>query len=138
MVFRGGAGVFYERFGQNNTLQALRNNGVNQLSLLVSANDTDPARRAIALALLAQPVFTTSGVTNSLTAAQILAVLPQTASSIRDVADDLQAPYTLSLIHISLPRATKLFSKRLRLKIQTSLPQRRELFRMLVSATNLR
>ncbi|MBK6590216.1 MAG: TonB-dependent receptor [Acidobacteria bacterium] len=95
MVFRGGAGVFYERFGQNNTLQALRNNGVNQLSLLVSANDTDPARRAIALALLAQPVFTTSGVTNSLTAAQILAVLPQTASSIRDVADDLQAPYTM-------------------------------------------
>ena len=95
MVFRGGAGVFYERFGQNNTLQALRNNGVNQLSLLVSANDTDPARRAIALALLAQPIFTASGVTNSLTAAQILAVLPQTASSIRDVADDLQAPYTM-------------------------------------------
>ena len=95
MVFRGGAGIFYERFGQNNTLQALRNNGVNQLSLLVSANDTDPARRAIALALLAQPVFTASGVTNSLTAAQILAVLPQTASSIRDVADDLQSPYTM-------------------------------------------
>ncbi|MEQ1603859.1 MAG: carboxypeptidase regulatory-like domain-containing protein [Pyrinomonadaceae bacterium] len=95
MVFRGGAGVFYERFGQNNTLQALRNNGVNQLSLLVSANDTDPIRRAIALTLLAQPVFTTSGVTNSLTVAQILAVLPQTASSIRDVADNLQAPYTM-------------------------------------------
>ena len=104
MVFRGGAGVFYERFGQNNTLQALRNNGINQLNLLVSANDPDPARRAIAIALLAQPVFTSTGVTNSLTAAQILAALPQSASSIRTVADDLQAPYTMQAA-ISMERS---------------------------------
>ena len=95
MVFRGGAGVFYERFGQGNVLQALRNDGVNQLNLLVSANDANPARRAIAIALLSQPVFTYSGVTNSLTAEQILAVLPQSASTIRTIADDLQAPYTM-------------------------------------------
>jgi hypothetical protein len=94
-VFRGGAGVFFERFGQNNSLQALRNNGINQLNLLVSANDPDPARRAIAISLLSQPAFTGTGVTNSLTAAQILAVLPQSASTIRGIADDLQSPYTI-------------------------------------------
>lgn len=108
MVFRGGAGVFYERFGQNNTLQVLRNNGVNQLNLLVSANDPDPVRRAIAVSLLSQPVFTSTGVTNSLTAAQILGALPQSASTIRTVADDLQAPYTMQAA-ISMERtfATK-------------------------------
>lgn len=104
MVFRGGAGVFYERFGQNNTLQALRNNGVNQLNLLVSANDPDPVRRAIAINLLSQPVFTATGVTNSLTAAQILAALPQSASTIRTVADDLQSPYTMQAA-ISMERS---------------------------------
>lgn len=95
MVFRGGVGIFYERFGQGNVLQALRNNGVNQLSLFVSANDRDPVKRAIAVGLLAQPVFTAGGVTNSLTAAQILAALPQSASTIRTIAGDLQAPYTM-------------------------------------------
>jgi|CXWL01.1.fsa_nt_gi hypothetical protein len=103
-VFRGGAGIFYERFGQNNTLQALRNNGVNQLNLLVSANDPDPIRRAIAINLLSQPVFTGAGVTNSLTAAQILAVLPASASTLRIVADDLQAPYTMQAA-ISMERS---------------------------------
>jgi hypothetical protein len=96
-VFRGGAGVFYERFSENLTLQADRFNGVNQLSLLVSANDTNPTRRAAALGLLAQPVFTPTGVTNVLTAAQILAVLPATTSNLRTVADDLQSPYTMQV-----------------------------------------
>ncbi|MEQ1643367.1 MAG: hypothetical protein ABL959_08010, partial [Pyrinomonadaceae bacterium] len=104
MVFRGGAGIFYERFGQGNVLQALRNNGVNQLNLFVSANDTDPVRRAIAIGLLSQPVFTASGVTNSLTAAQILAALPQSASTIRTIADDLSSPYTMQAA-ISMERS---------------------------------
>ena len=94
-VFRGGAGIFYDRFGENFTLQANRFNGINQLSLLVGANDTDPVRRAAALALLAQPVFTLNGVTNVPTAAQILAVLPQSASTIQRVSPVLQAPYTI-------------------------------------------
>ncbi|MEO7659916.1 MAG: TonB-dependent receptor, partial [Pyrinomonadaceae bacterium] len=94
-VFRGGAGIFFERFGENNTLQAIRNNGINQLSLLVSANDPDPVRRAAAINLLSQPVFALGGVSNSLTAAQILAVLPVSSSTIRTVADDLQSPYTM-------------------------------------------
>lgn len=104
-VFRGGAGIFYERFNVNNTLQAERFDGVNQLSLLVSANDPDPARRAAALVLLAQPVFTSTGVTNVPTAAQILAVLPATQSNtLQTVSPVLQAPYTIQSV-FSVERA---------------------------------
>lgn len=93
-VFRGGAGIFYDRFGENYTLQADRFDGVTQLNLLVNANETDPVRRAAALALLAQPVFTVDGVSNVPTAEQILAVLPA-SSTIRRVSPVLQAPYTM-------------------------------------------
>ena len=92
-VFRGGIGVFYDRFSENLTLQANRFNGFNQLSLIVSANDPDPLRQAAAIALLSQPVFSVGGVTNAPTAAQILARLPQ-SNIIRSVAPDLQSPYT--------------------------------------------
>ncbi len=94
LVFRGGAGVFYDRFSENLTLQALRNNGVNQLSLLVSANDPDPIRRAAAIQLLSQPVFTLTGVTNVPTPAQIVAALPQ-SNSVRQVSPTLTAPYSV-------------------------------------------
>lgn len=93
-VFRGGVGVFYDRFSENFTLTAHRFNGIDQLNLLVSANDPDPARRAIALGLLAQPIFTVNGVTNVPTAAQIAAVLPS-SSTIRSVDPGLTAPYTM-------------------------------------------
>ena len=94
-VFRGGAGIFYDRFSENLTLQALRFDGSTQLNLNVSANDPDPDRRAAALLLLAQPDFTADGgVTNVPTAEQILAVLPA-SSTIRRVSPVLQAPYTL-------------------------------------------
>jgi hypothetical protein len=95
-VFRGGAGIFYDRFGENYTLQADRFDGVKQLNLFVSANETDPVRRAAALALLAQPVFTLNGVTNVPTAEQILANPDlQGFSTIRKVSPVLQAPYTM-------------------------------------------
>ncbi|MBK7394538.1 MAG: TonB-dependent receptor [Chloracidobacterium sp.] len=109
-VLRGGAGIFYDRFSENFALQAARFDGVQQLNLLVSANDTDPVRRAAALALLAQPVFTSTGVTNVPTAAQILAVLPG-SSTIRRVGSDLQAPYTIQLalgVERQLPAKTTL------------------------------
>ncbi len=102
-VFRGGAGIFYDRFNENNTLQAERFNGSNQLSLLVSANDPDPVRRAAAITLLAQPVFTLGGVTNVPTAAQILAALPQ-SNTIRGVSPVLQAPYSMQAV-FSVERA---------------------------------
>jgi hypothetical protein len=93
-VFRGGIGIFYDRFGENLTLQAQRFNGTNQLNLIVSANDPDPIRRQAAIALLSQPVFTLNGVTNVPTAQQILAVLPQ-SNTITRVSPDLQSPYTI-------------------------------------------
>jgi hypothetical protein len=98
-VFRGGFGIFYDRFSENLTLQALRFNGSSssQLNLVVNADDPDPVRRAAALALLQQPVFTLTGVTNVPTAAQILAVLPQ-SNTIRSVADDLKSPMTLQAV----------------------------------------
>ncbi|MGH7783634.1 MAG: TonB-dependent receptor, partial [Candidatus Binatia bacterium] len=71
-VIRGGFGLFYDRFSESYTLAAERFNGISQLALVVSANETDPVRQAAALALLSQPVFTLDGVTNVPTAAQIL------------------------------------------------------------------
>jgi hypothetical protein len=95
-VFRGGFGVFYDRFSENLTLQALRFNGSEQLNLTVSANDPDAIRRNAAIALLDQAVFTVGGVTNVPTAAQILAALPQ-SNVVRMVAPDLQSPYTMQI-----------------------------------------
>jgi hypothetical protein len=91
-VFRGGFGIFYDRFSENLTLQAQRFNGTNQLNLIVNANDPDPVRRAAAIALLQQPVFTLDGVTNVPTAADVLAVLPQ-SNTIRTISPELQSPY---------------------------------------------
>ncbi len=99
-VFRGGFGIFYDRFGEGNTLSALRS--TSQLSLLVSANDPDPVRKAAALTLLSQPVFTLTGVTNVPTAAQILTALPQ-SNTIRQVDIGLRSPEQL-LGQISVDR----------------------------------
>ncbi|HXG82429.1 MAG TPA: hypothetical protein VNI84_00245, partial [Pyrinomonadaceae bacterium] len=109
-VFRGGLGIFYDRFSENLTLQAERFDGIRQLDLIVSANDPNPARRQAALALLNQPVFTSSGVTNVPTAEQILAVLPQ-SSVIRQVSSELQSPYTMQAalsVERQLPARTTL------------------------------
>lgn len=93
-VFRGGFGIFYDRISENLTLQAQRFNGTSQLNLVVNSLDPDPARRAAALALLDQAVFTVDGVTNAPTAAQILAALPQ-SNTIRVISPELQAPYIM-------------------------------------------
>ncbi|MEQ1765621.1 MAG: carboxypeptidase regulatory-like domain-containing protein, partial [Pyrinomonadaceae bacterium] len=92
-VIRGGFGVFYDRFSENTTLTALRFNGSEQLNLVVSANETDPVRRAAAIALLSQPIFTLSGVTNIPSIADIQTALPQT-NIIRTISPDLKVPVT--------------------------------------------
>ncbi|MEO5859113.1 MAG: carboxypeptidase regulatory-like domain-containing protein [Pyrinomonadaceae bacterium] len=92
-VIRGGFGVFYDRFSENTTLTALRFNGSEQLNFVVSANETDPVRRAAAIALLSQPVFTLGGVTNIPSIADIQAGLPQT-NIIRTISSDLKVPVT--------------------------------------------
>jgi hypothetical protein len=95
-VIRGGFGIFYDRFSENLTLQALRFNGINQLNLVVSSSDPDPERRAAAIALLQQPVFTVNGVSNVPTAAAILAALPQ-SNTIRTISSDIKSPYTAQI-----------------------------------------
>lgn len=92
-VIRGGFGVFYDRFSENLTLQALRFNGSEQINLVVSANDPDPIRRAAAIQLLQQPIFTVGGVTNLPSVEDILLALPQ-SNTIRQISPDLKVPVT--------------------------------------------
>ncbi len=109
-VFRGGFGMFYDRFSENLTLNALRFSGSEQLNLIVNANDPDPVRQAAAIALLQQAVFTQSGVTNVPTAAQILAALPQ-SNTIQLVSPDLRSPVTyqgMIGVERALPKNTSL------------------------------
>jgi hypothetical protein len=93
-VLRGGIGIFYDRFSENLTLQANRFDGTQQLNYIVSANDLNPITRQASIALLSQPVFTLSGVTNVPTTAQIAAAIPF-SSTTRFVAPNLNAPYTI-------------------------------------------
>lgn len=88
-VFRGGAGIFYERFSENLSLQAERFDGQSQLNLLLDASGGPAAQL-----LLAQPVFTVNGVTNVPTPQEILAVVPG-SSITRVIADDIRTPYTM-------------------------------------------
>ncbi len=109
-VFRGGFGIFYDRFSENLTLQALRFNGSEQVNAFVNTLDPDPVRRAAAVALLSQPVFTVNGVTNVPTGAEILSALPQ-SNTIRSVSPTLQSPYTMQLalgVERQLPMRTNL------------------------------
>ncbi|MEO8648222.1 MAG: TonB-dependent receptor [Acidobacteriota bacterium] len=107
-VVRGGFGMFYDRFSENLTLTAQRFNGSEQINLVVSANEVDPVRRAAALALLAQPVFTLNGVTNVPTAQQILLALPQ-SNTIRSISSEIRSPiiYQIALgVERQLPMRT--------------------------------
>lgn len=108
-VFRGGVGVFYDRFSENLVLNAERFNGANQLNYVLSVNDPDPVRQAAAIALLSQAHFTTDGVTNIPTIDQIGAAFPA-ASTIRTIASDLRVPVTtqiaLGVEHQLAPRTT--------------------------------
>jgi hypothetical protein len=93
-VFRGGIGIFYDRFSENLTLQANRFDGTQQLNFVLSANDLNPAIRDASIMLLSQPVFTLNGVTNLPTVAQISGAVPS-SSTTRVVAPDLRSPYTI-------------------------------------------
>ncbi|HXG83846.1 MAG TPA: carboxypeptidase regulatory-like domain-containing protein [Pyrinomonadaceae bacterium] len=93
-VFRGGFGIFYERFGENFTLQSERFNGIEQLNYTVAANNGDSLTQQAAAALLSQPVFSATGVTNVPTTAQIGNLLPG-SNITRRISSDLQTPYTI-------------------------------------------
>lgn len=82
-VFRGGLGVFFDRFGENFTLQSDRFNGVNQVQYIVSGNQ----------AILGQPVFSLGGVTNVPTITNIAALAPGTFT-IRQIDPNVRTPTT--------------------------------------------
>lgn len=84
VIIRGGAGLFYDRLGENFTLQANRFDGIQQKNYIVT---NIPA-------ILGLPVFTATGVSNVPTAAQLGVVAPQT-NLIRTVDPGLQSPYTI-------------------------------------------
>ena len=83
-VFRGGFGIFYDRFSENNTLTAIRRDGVSQLSYTVQNNPV----------ILGQPIFTNSGVTNVPTAAQLTPI----SSIPYRIDDNLQSPYSIQSV----------------------------------------
>jgi hypothetical protein len=76
-VFRAGAGLFYERFGESLTLQARRFNGINQQQFII----TDPA-------ILDAVVLTPAGVSGVPSVASLTS-LPQTT---RIVSEGLETP----------------------------------------------
>lgn len=90
-VFRGGAGIFYSRVEDGLTLSENRFDGMQQFNYIIDGDD--PAETA----LLSQPVFTTGGVTNVPTAAQLGNILPLT-NTIRRLAPDVRAPYTIQTV----------------------------------------
>lgn len=79
-VIRGGFGIFYNRVGQNLTLQSERFNGVNQQQFVVTAGNAN--------GLDVLDLFPTVPTLEELAAFSI----PQTT---RTLADDLRAPYTI-------------------------------------------
>ena len=82
MVFRGGFGIFYDRFSEGLTLQTIRFNGVNQQQYVV----TDPA-------ILSLSVFNADGTVSNVPTTESLAAFAQ-RQTIRTVAPSLQSPRT--------------------------------------------
>ena len=84
-VFRGGFGIFYDRFSEGLTLQTLRFNGVNQQQFVV----TDAA-------ILNQTVFTADGRVSNVPSIQSLTAFAQRQTT-RVVSPILNAPRTAQL-----------------------------------------
>ena len=100
MVLRGGVGIFYNRFGEGQTLTANRFNGSNELSYVI----TDPAvilqRPPTAAEQLLSPSY---AFLNTYPAVPSVANVPATQQTIWQVAPNLQAP-TVYLMGLQVER----------------------------------
>ena len=86
-VFRGGAGIFYDRFGENNTLQTNRFDGIQQRNYILSSVTNS--------AILSQVVFNANGtVSNVPTAAQLNTLASQT-NTFRIINPYAKSAYTM-------------------------------------------
>jgi hypothetical protein len=85
MVIRAGGGIFYNRFGENNTLQANRFNGINQQQFFVSEVPLYSAAGQFI-----EPTASPLDAFPNLPSAASLTAIPRTITW--RVADDLRAP----------------------------------------------
>jgi hypothetical protein len=101
MVIRGGAGLFYNRFGEGQRLQANRFNGSNELLYAIPElvfRNCDPQgqncvqRPPTAAEQAANPQFTLLNIYPIVPTSAQLAIIPATQQTIWRVADNLQAP----------------------------------------------
>lgn len=84
-VFRGGIGVFYDRFSEGHTLRAERNDGVTQIQYVVTNNPL----------ILGLATFNPDGsVSNVPSAALLGAAVPRTSIPFR-IDDEITSPYSV-------------------------------------------
>ena len=100
MVIRGGGGIFYQRFGENNTLQQERFNGINQQQFVVPEPFTNGAPPTLAQIAASRAVYdllntfqcTTGGPTNCVATKPSIAGFNPQQQAIYRVASNIQAP----------------------------------------------
>lgn len=105
MVIRGGGGIFYNRFGEQQTLTANRYNGTNQIQYQLTEpflTASAPTQTDLDLPL-ARPVYNLLNLFPSVPTQAQLAIIPTTQQTIYRVADNLQAP-TVYLAGIQVER----------------------------------
>jgi hypothetical protein len=123
MVIRGGGGVFYNRFGEGNTLQANRFNGVNQQQFFVSEIPLYNANGQYVAPIPPPPGAPSSPLdTFDFTQAPALNSLLNAGRQITwRVADDLQAPVVYlggTQLERQLPKRFTLFAGVFLIRIQ--------------------
>ena len=93
-VIRGGGGIFYNRFGEGQTLTANRFNGSNELNYVLAEPfllNTAPTQAQLDLAT-ARPVYTALNLFPAVPSASQLQLIPITQQTTWRVASNLQAP----------------------------------------------